>query len=194
MRAHTGSSRRSSSATPSKFEPTPMPTMPGASLMRSSSVSEASTSGSGSVAKPRTRSGLRLNAGHERIVEPPRQVDAQLRLERVDARRVHRQHGNVDALPVHLADEMVGIEHLRAERQPGLAVLEQIAQPVRIDLHGDAGQRRQRVVEELFDLVRVDVDDHRGNYTTLALDAKPVGSGITRPRQRRLSISQGSAR
>ena len=151
MRAQTGSSRRSSSATPSKFEPTPMPTMPGASAMRSSSLSEASTSGSGRVREAAHAVRVALRARHQRVVEAPREVDALLVLEDVDARRVHREDRDVDALAVHLADEMVGIEHFRAERQPGLAVLEQIAEAVRVDLDGDAGKRAQRV-EEIFSI------------------------------------------
>jgi len=55
---------------------------------------------------------------------------------------------------------MVGVEHLRAERQPSLAVLEQVAEAVRIGLDRHAGKRAQRIEENLFDLVGMDVDFH----------------------------------
>jgi hypothetical protein len=55
---------------------------------------------------------------------------------------------------------VVRIEHLRPEREPGPAVLEQIAEAVGVGLYGHAGQRAQRIEEDLLDLVRMDVDLH----------------------------------
>ena len=159
-----------------------MPTTPGASLIRSSSTSDASTSGKGRVAKPRTRSGLRLaRATIESLRRRARSMRV-LRLEHIDARRVHRQDRHVDALPVHLADQMVGIEHLRAERQPGLAVLEQVAEAVRIGLDRHARQRAQRVEENLLDLVGMNVDFHGATLRPLlVLPLAALDRCVSRP-------------
>ena len=104
--------------------------------------------------------GIALRTRDDRIVEALGEIDARLRLEHIDARCVHRQDRDVDALPIHLADQMVGVEHLRAERQPGLAVLEQVAEAIGIGLDRHAGQRAQRIEEDIFDLMGMDVDFH----------------------------------
>jgi hypothetical protein len=113
--------------------------------------------------------GIAAIARDDRVIQAARELDARLRLKHVDARRVHRQDRDVDALPVHLADQMIGIEHLGAERQPGLAVLEQIAEAVRVGLHRHAGQRAKCIEEDFLDLMGVNVDFHAGVNDRLEL-------------------------
>ena len=62
---------------------------------------------------------------------------------------------------------MVGIEHFRTERQPGLAVLEQIAEAVRLDLYGHAGKRFEGIEENFFDQMGMDVDLHESAVPTI---------------------------
>ncbi len=101
------------------------------------------------------------HAGNDHVVLLAAGGDPLLGLELVDAGGRQRQYAHVDALAVHVAQQVSGIEHLVPEGEPVAAVSLQEMDPGRAPVDGHARHRLQPVIEGAIGHVAVDVDLHR---------------------------------